>query len=277
MHEESVFANWIDAMPSDALQGRILRLKNEPTSRKEKRPGRREIRTKMPKAEPPAETIAPQTRTPKSFPIVGIGASAGGLEAFTEFLQNLPTDTGMAFVLVQHLDPVHESALTQLLARTTSMNVAEVTNRMEVEPNRVYVIPPNVCMEIVNGVLKLHPRKKNGGAARSIDIFLESLAQDQQERAIGIVLSGTATDGTQGLEMIKAEGGITFAQDDSAKYDSMPRSAVAAGCVDFTLSPREIARELARIAKHPLVALQRPPPGNRSAVHSPIRTPWRYR
>ena len=233
-------------------------MKNELISSKEERPVRRGISAKIPKAETPSETIAPQKRTSKSFPIVGIGASAGGLEAFTEFLQNLPADTGMAFVLVQHLDPVHESALTQLLARTTSMNVAEVTNRMEVERNHVYVIPPNVCMEIVGGVLKLHPRKKTGGGARSIDIFFESLAQDQQERAIGIVLSGTATDGTQGLELIKAEGGITFAQDDSAKYDSMPRSAVAAGCVDFTLSPREIARELGRIAKHPLVARERP-------------------
>ena len=202
------------------------------------------------------DRIARKRRTPRRFPIVGIGASAGGLEAFTDFLQNLSSNTGMAFVLVQHLDPVHESALTQLLARTTSMKVSEVTNRMEVEPNQVYVIPPNVCMEIHHGVLKLHPRKKTRGAARSIDIFFESLAQDQQERAIGIVLSGTASDGTQGLEMIKSEGGITFAQDDSAKYDSMPRNAVAAGCVDFTLSPRGMARELARIAKHPLVTLE---------------------
>ncbi|MGZ8937988.1 MAG: chemotaxis protein CheB [Limisphaerales bacterium] len=229
-------------------------MKKEITGRK-KRGGGPEPGTKIPKAEAGPEGIDHTRKAQRSFTIVGIGASAGGLEAFTEFLRNLPSDTGMAFVLVQHLDPIHESALTQLLARTTPMKVAEVTNLMEVEPNRVYVIPPNVCMEIVNGVLKLHPRKKISGAVRSIDIFLESLAQDQQERAIGIVLSGTATDGTLGLEMIKAEGGITFAQDDSAKYDSMPRSAVAAGCVDFTLSPREIARELGRIAKHPLVAV----------------------
>src|SRR5579862_382164 len=143
------------------------------------------------------------------FPIVGVGASAGGLEAFTHLLQNLPVDTGMAFVLVQHLDPAHESALTSLLTKATAMPVAEVKNGVKVAPNRVYVIPPNTNMAISGGVLKLQPRRNTAGAHRSIDFFFESLAQDQKERAIGIVLSGTATDGTHGTEMIKAEGGIT--------------------------------------------------------------------
>ncbi|HVT37591.1 MAG TPA: chemotaxis protein CheB [Gemmatimonadaceae bacterium] len=185
--------------------------------------------------------------------MVGVGASAGGLEAFTELLSALPSDTGLAFVLVQHLDPVHESALTHLLARATTMPVQEVTNNLRVEIDQVYIIPPNKSLRIVEGVLKLSPREVSGGA-RTIDFFLKSLAEGQQERAIGVILSGTATDGTLGLEAIKAAGGITFAQDDSAKYDSMPRSAVAAGCVDFTLSPRNIAGELARVARHPYVA-----------------------
>ena len=189
-----------------------------------------------------------------SFPIVGVGASAGGLEAFTELLKHLPVDTGMGFVLVQHLDPVHESALTQILARATRMPVLEVTNELRVEPNHVYVIPPNTNLGIAAGVLKLQPRSKARTPTRSIDFFLESLAADQHERAVGVILSGTATDGTLGLEALKAEGGITFAQDDSAKYDSMPRSAVAAGCVDFVLSPEAIAEELARLATHPYVA-----------------------
>ncbi|HEX6137912.1 MAG TPA: chemotaxis protein CheB, partial [Casimicrobiaceae bacterium] len=189
-----------------------------------------------------------------SFPIVGIGASAGGLEAFTELLQHLPADTGMAFVLVQHLDPQHESALPQLLGRATSMPVHSVTDKLRVIPNQVYVIPPNVGLVIAQGALRLAPRPRTRAPTRSIDAFLESLAEDQQERAVGVILSGTATDGTMGLEAIKAEGGITFAQDDSARYDSMPRSAVAAGCVDFVLSPENIANELARIAKHPYVA-----------------------
>jgi two-component system CheB/CheR fusion protein len=193
----------------------------------------------------------PSKRAAAGFPIVGVGASAGGLEAFTHLLQNLPTNTGMGFVLVQHLDPDHDSALTQLLSKATSLPVHEVTNNLRVQPNHVYIIPPNTCMSIARGVLKLRAREEQGRTPHhSIDFFLESLAQDQHERAIGIILSGTASDGTLGLEAIKAEDGITFAQDESAKYDSMPRSAVAAGCVDFVLSPENIARELARIAKH---------------------------
>ncbi len=186
-----------------------------------------------------------------SFTIVGIGASAGGLEAFTQLLKALPQDTGMAFVLVQHLDPVHESALTQILSRATPLPVNEITDHQPVQPNHIYVIPPDTNLSIEQGILKLTPRERARMPHRPIDSFFESLSQDQRDRAIGVVLSGTASDGTLGLEAIKAEGGITFAQDDSAKHDSMPRSAVAAGCVDLVLSPADIAEELARIAKHP--------------------------
>jgi two-component system, chemotaxis family, CheB/CheR fusion protein len=161
----------------------------------------------------------------------------------------------MGFVLVQHLDPARESALPEILSKATSLPVKEATRNQAVEPDHIYVIPPNANLTIVNAVLKLQPRQR-AGPHRSIDSFFESLAQDQRERAIGVILSGTATDGTLGLEAIKAEGGITFAQDDSAKFDSMPRSAVAAGCVDFVLEPEDIAKELGRIAKHPIVAGQ---------------------
>ena len=204
-----------------------------------------------------AESESDAVELPRSganFPIVGIGASAGGLEAFTELLSRLALDTGMGFVLVQHLDPVHESALTQLLSRVTALPVQVVTDHLRVEANHVYVIPPNTYLSIESGVLKLQLRDQARTPARSIDFFFESLAADQHERAIGVILSGTASDGTIGLEAIKAEGGITFAQDDSAKYDSMPRSAVAAGCVDFVLSPEAIADELARLATHPYIA-----------------------
>lgn len=189
---------------------------------------------------------------------MGIGASAGGLEAFTQLLKHLPSDTGMGFVLVQHLDPQHPSTLPHLLAKTTSLPVSEVRHNLRVAPNHVYVIPPNARLTIVRGVLQLSER--TGGAQRSIDGFLESLAEDQHERAIGIILSGTASDGTLGLEAIKAEGGITFAQDESARFDSMPRSAVAAGCVDFVLPPPRIAQELVRIATHPYVLHASGPP-----------------
>ena len=186
--------------------------------------------------------------------IVGVGASAGGLEAFTQLLKHLPLDTGMAFVLVQHLDPNHESALTHILSRATPLPVGEITHNQPLQANHVYIIPRDTNLRIVEGLLKLERRERTRTPHRPIDMFFESLAQDQRERAIGVVLSGTASDGTLGLEAIKAEGGITFAQDDSAKYDSMPRSAVAAGCVDLVLSPADIAKELVRIGKHPYVA-----------------------
>lgn len=220
----------------------------------------------MPKPRPPAPVRLSATgRGRAEFPIVGIGASAGGLEAFTRLLKRLPADTGMAFVLVQHLDPDHASVLTQILAQSSAMPVHEVTNNLRIAPNHVYVIPPSVTLGVVHGVLKLRPRPRQSGSLRSIDGFFEALAADRRERAIGVILSGTATDGTVGLEAIKAAGGITFAQDSSAKYDSMPRNAVGAGCVDFVLTPEAIARELARIARHPFVAEQ---PGARSR-HGP--------
>jgi two-component system CheB/CheR fusion protein len=190
------------------------------------------------------------------FPIVGVGASAGGLEAFTRLIKDLPADTGMAFVLVQHLDPEHESKLPQLLAKTSKMPVLEVANNTRVKQNHIYVIPPNRSMTINDRVLKLLPREQANERHRSIDHFFGSLANDQRHQAIGVILSGTATDGTFGLQAIKGEGGITFAQDESAKYDSMPRSAIAAGDVDFVLPPEKIAEEIARIAEHPYVATE---------------------
>ena len=218
------------------------------------------MRSKQKKASRPARRAvalasgAPAARAGARCAIVGVGASAGGLEAFTQLLQHLPVNTGFAFVLVQHLDPQHPSALTELLGRATLMPVREATHNQRVQANHVYIIPPNASLGIAGGVLKLQPRSRDRAALRVIDLFFEALAKDQHELAVGVILSGSATDGTLGLETIKAEGGLTFAQDDSARCDSMPRSAVAAGCVDFVLSPQAIAKELARIAKHPYVA-----------------------
>ena len=187
--------------------------------------------------------------------VVGIGASAGGFEAFKQLLARLPVDTGMAFVLVTHLDPRHESILPELLARATQMPVSEVEDGTPVAPDHVYVMPRSASLTIEGGALRLRPREEGRVLRHPIDAFLQTLAEDQRARAIGVILSGTATDGTLGLEAVKAEGGITFAQDPkSAKYDSMPRSAVAAGCVDFVLRPEGIAEELARISRHPYVA-----------------------
>jgi PAS domain S-box-containing protein len=186
------------------------------------------------------------------FPVVGIGASAGGLEAFTALLKALPPDTGMAFVLVQHMDPKHESLLYQLLSKATTMPVAQVADRTRLEPNRVYVIPPNKDLTVDRGVLRLANLRSG---PMPIDNFFSSLARDRQEKAIGVILSGTASDGTRGLKAIKGVGGITFAQDQkTAKYTGMPMSAVASGCVDFVLRPQQIAHQLQRLAQHPGVA-----------------------
>src|SRR5882724_1638089 len=202
-----------------------------------------------------AQQPEPQQSRRGLFPIVGVGASAGGLEAFTQLLKALGPGTGMAYVLVQHLDPSHESALTELLAKATEMPVRQVTDATPVEPNHVYVIPPNVDMIISRGILRLTARTETRGYHMPIDRFLRSLAEDQGSNAIGVILSGTASDGTLGLAATKAEGGITFAQDEkSAKFDGMPQSAIAAGCVDFVLPPEAIGRKLERIRAHPYLA-----------------------
>ena len=186
------------------------------------------------------------------FPVVGIGASAGGLESCTALLKALPAKPGMAFVVVQHLDPHHQSLLPQLLSRATKMAVTQVEDGLGLQPHRVYVIPPNCDLTLREGVLRLFPRQQTGGQHMPIDRFLSSLAEDQTRRAIGIILSGTGSDGTFGLEAIKSEGGITFAQDPkSAPYPGMPESAIAAGCVDLVLRPAGIARELTRLARSP--------------------------
>ncbi len=185
-------------------------------------------------------------------PVVAVGASAGGLEAFTELLHSLPTNTGMAFVFIQHLDPKHPSMLAEILSKAASIPVVEAKKGMRVEADHAYVIPPNVKMEIADRRLQLSPRRLDHGQHMPVDVFMRSLAESQKSQSIGVVLSGTASDGTRGLAAIKAEGGITFAQEEkSAKYDGMPRSAIAAGCVDFILSPAKIARELGRISGHP--------------------------
>ena len=209
----------------------------------------------LPNVNPAGDNPGSPEKSPP-FPIVAIGASAGGIEAFSALLRALPVDTGMAFVLIQHLSPVHESMLAEILARTTKMNVAEVRSDGRIEPDHVYVIPPNKNLVFASGRLELVPRTEKRGQSRPIDHFMRSLAEGHAYKAIGVVLSGTANDGTLGLEEIKAAGGITFAQDSTAEQSGMPRSAIESGVVDFVLPPEEIARELGRIARHPYIAPQ---------------------
>jgi two-component system CheB/CheR fusion protein len=201
-------------------------------------------------AEPGTDSPAEVNDSPQSPVIVGIGSSAGGLNAVSELLRYLPPDTNMTFAVVQHLDPHHESAMAELLARETKMPVTELTDGTTPQPNHVYIIAPNRSLVFTGGLLQLQPRKEGPGYYMPIDRFFRSLAGAQKSRSVGIVLSGSGSDGVVGLQAIKAEGGITFAQDDSAAHSGMPRSAVAAGCVDFVLPPAKIADELARISRH---------------------------
>ncbi|MCL1474060.1 CheR family methyltransferase [Argonema antarcticum] len=198
-------------------------------------------------------------KTDAPFPVVGIAASAGGLEAFTELIGHLPTDTGMAFVLIQHLSPDHKSLLSEILGRATAMPVRQVEDRMMVEPNEVYIIPPNTQMTLVDGMLHLAPRQKSYGKYMPGDTFFESLAADRGNKAIAVVLSGADGDGSLGLKAIKVAGGVTFAQCEStAKFNSMPNTAVATGNVDFVLPPKAIAEELTKLSRSPFLVASQP-------------------
>src|SRR5438874_2930597 len=224
-----------------------------PANRKTKSSGAKRPSVKRnPKPQFGADGATEKEKSSALCPIVGIGGSAGGFEAAMEFLRQLPSKTGMAFVIVQHLDPHHASRLSNLLGKVTAMPVSEVTRTTTPKPNTVYVQPPNKCVFAKNGALTLVRREERLNVA--IDHFFESLAEECGSRAIGIVLSGTGSDGTAGLRAIKAAGGLTFAQNqESAKFDGMPRSAIRSGFVDLVLTPREIAREIERVANHPYI------------------------
>ncbi|MGH6895388.1 MAG: chemotaxis protein CheB [Geminicoccaceae bacterium] len=212
------------------------------------------------------------------FPIVGIGSSAGGLEALEKLFGAMPPDSGLGFVVVAHLDPTQESHLSELLSRDTKMPVVEVGERTAVEPGHVYVIAPDRYLTLKDGVLHPSEPGEPRGQRRAIDVFLRSLAEDQGERAIGIVLSGTGTDGTQGLRAIKAEGGIALAQDpETADFGGMPQSAIATGGADLVLAPEKMAEALLDLVRHPYLRrpaeVEKPPEidGHLTAVLSLVR------
>ena len=196
----------------------------------------------------------------KSFPVVGIGASGGGLEAVSELLAELPSSTEMAILLVQHLDPRHPSLLTEILAKKAAMRVETAVDRVPVDAGHFYVIPPNSTLTVADGVLRLHARDSGDRPPKPVNALFRSLAEECGHRAVGVVLSGTDSDGAEGLEEIKAAGGITMAQAPaSAKFDGMPKSAIATGCVDVVLPPKELGQEMLRIARHPYLSAVTPP------------------
>ena len=185
-------------------------------------------------------------------PVVGIGASAGGLEAGKLLLANLPANTGLAFVFVQHLDPKHHSDLTEILAKVSAIPVRVAADGIAIEPDHLYVTPPDADLEIANQFLRMTPRDPApSGPHMPIDRFLRSLAHERGSRAIGVILSGAGADGASGLEAVKAAGGVTLAQDPAtARFSSMPQAAIRRGCVDFVLPPEGIAAELATLGYH---------------------------
>ncbi|MEK6371765.1 MAG: chemotaxis protein CheB [Acidobacteriota bacterium] len=186
------------------------------------------------------------------FPVIGIGASAGGLEPIIDVIGNVSLDCGMAFIIVQHHDPKVATALPQILGRSTKMPVKMVAEGETLQANVVYVAPSDAEVTVEQGIV--HVGRHAERVRMPIDSVFRSLAEDLGSRAIGVILSGAASDGTLGAKAIKAEGGIVFAQDGSARFDSMPRSAIAAGAADFVLDPKEIAHELQRIARHSYVS-----------------------
>ncbi|HSW04038.1 chemotaxis protein CheB [Aquabacterium sp.] len=190
---------------------------------------------------PPVARMAPR--------IVGLGASAGGLEPLLQFLAQVPAHSGLAYIVVQHMDPTRKALLAELLQRATVLPVREVTESMSIEPDMVYVIPPNSELTVARAVLHLADPAQRRGMRLPIDVLFGSLARDQGDRAIGVVLSGMGTDGTVGLQAIKSQGGLTLAQQpDSAQFDSMPRSAIAAGCVDVVGLAGDLPAHILRVA-----------------------------
>ncbi len=211
-------------------------------------------------SEAAASTVETDKPVPDRFPIVGIGASAGGLDAFRKFLTVMPGDSGVALILIPHLDPTHESMMVPLLARHTRLPVCEAEQGMAVQPNCVYVIPPNKFLSISGGVLQLSVPPAARRLETSIDIFLRSLAEDQQEHAIGIILSGTGSHGSQGLKEIKLAGGMVMAQQpESAEHDQMPRNAIATGLIDYVLPPEEMPAALVAYVRQPWLRESREP------------------
>ncbi len=204
---------------------------------------------------PPSRPLAAAPRPAPDFGIVGVGASAGGFEAFAQLLEGLPRDPNLAIIFVQHLAPNHASSLASLLAGHTPLPVLEATEGVRVAPNRVYVVPPNTQMELIDGHLHLGRRPADRSQYNPIDFFFRSLARALGPHAIGVVLSGTASDGALGICEIKTMEGITFAQDPAtAKYDGMPRAAIATQMVDVVASPSDIAAKVIEVSKHPYLA-----------------------
>src|ERR1700738_2135160 len=219
---------------------------------------------------------SPRRRSPlvrDSFPVVGLGASAGGLDAARRLLAALPASTGMAFILIQHLDPTHASMMVDLLAGHTPMPVQQAADGMPLEREHVYLIPPGTYLSIGAGALRLSEPRERHGARLPFDFFLRSLAEELGERAICVILSGTGGDGSLGLKAVKEKGGLVIVQDpDDAEYDGMPRSAMLTGAVDLVLPGAQIPEILAKYGRRKGLAPDDHPPDRLTEVVDLLRT-----
>ncbi|MDP3001113.1 MAG: chemotaxis protein CheB, partial [Bryobacterales bacterium] len=231
------------------------------------------------KSQPVDQTPAPaevSEQTPSEpsggrFPIVGIGASAGGLEALEQFVRRIPANCGIAFVIVQHLDPTSKGIMPELLQRATTLPVRQVTDLLKIQPDSVYVIPPNKDMCVLHGVLHLLEPAAPRCLRLPIDSFLRSLAEDQHERSIGVILSGMGTDGTLGLRAIKEKAGLVLVQEPaSAKFDGMPRSAIDAGLADMVAPAPELPEKIVAFLQHAPLAAARAGPVLEGHVQSAL-------
>src|SRR5271163_1948197 len=224
-------------------------------------------------ARPLKRRSAPRRGSPPrhdGFPVVGLGASAGGLDAFRRLLAALPAGTGMAFILIQHLDPTHASMMVDLLAGHTPMTVQQAADGMPLEREHVYLIPPGAYLSIQDGALRLSEPSERHGARLPFDFFLRSLAEEVGARAICVILSGTGGDGSLGLKAVKEQGGLVIAQDpDEAEYDGMPRSAIMTGAVDLVLPVAKIPEILAKYGRQRVVNGERQ--GSAPDDHPPDR------
>ena len=243
---------------------------------REQAPQKKNLKEETPRKKPHPKEAPPQEKTAdarlkevKTFPVIGIGASVGGLEPLEAFFATIPTDklpaADMAFVVIQHLSPKHKSILGEILKKDTDMPIKEIQDGMELEPNTIYFNPPDRDVSIYQGEFHLLEPSEARHARMPIDFLFRSLAQDQEEKSICIVLSGTGSDGTLGLEAVKGAGGMTMAQaEEQAKYPFMPRSAIDTGLVDYVLTVEQMPEELIRYVRHPyLLGRERKLPPNK--------------
>jgi two-component system CheB/CheR fusion protein len=227
------------------------------------------IKAEQPEVVPKKAATDKKSKKDKTFPIIGLGGSAGSFSSFEKFFTNMPADSGMAFVIIMHLHPDHKGQLTDLIKRFTAMPVIEATDGLQVQQDHIYIIPPNKDMGIHNRKLLLLSPSRPNGFSQPIDYFLQSLADDQWNRAVGIIFSGMGSDGETGVRMIKEKLGMAVVQDpETAQYNSMPLAAIGTNLVDYVLAPEEMPVKLIQYLNHPVLSPKSIPNSTKSVIQN---------